>query len=81
MYEEYLVLANVSLRKNVGIRSYSGPHFHAFGLNTERYSVSLFIQSEIGIMRGRITPNMDTFYAVSAKKMYWPEFLMRTTYS
>ena len=25
--------------KSVPIRSYSAPHFHAFGLNTERYSV------------------------------------------
>ena len=25
--------------KNVRIRSYSGPHFSAFGLNTERYGV------------------------------------------
>ena len=25
--------------KNVRIRSYSGPHFFAFGLNTERYGV------------------------------------------
>ena len=78
MYDEYLVLANVSLRKSVRVGIYSGPHFPAFGLNTERYSV---IQSEIGKMRARITPNMDTFYTVSAKKMYWPEFLMRTTYS
>ena len=30
--------------KNVHIRSYSGPHFSAFGLHTERYSVSLRIQ-------------------------------------
>ena len=31
--------------KIVRIRSYSGPHFPAFGLNTERYVVSLRIQS------------------------------------
>ena len=31
--------------KNVRIRSNSGPYFPAFGLNTERYSVSLRIQS------------------------------------
>ena len=29
--------------KNVRIRSNSGPYFPAFGLNTERYSVSLRI--------------------------------------
>ena len=31
---------------SVRIRSYSGPYFPAFGLNLERYSVSLRIQSE-----------------------------------
>ena len=30
---------------------FSGPYFPAFGLNTERYSVSLRIQSECGKMR------------------------------
>ena len=65
--------------KCVRIRSYSGPHFSAFGLNTERYSVSLRIQSECGKMRTlfmqchchwkcRITPNTDTFYAVPRTK-------------
>ena len=34
--------------KNVPIRSYSSPCFPAFGLNTERYSVSVCIQSERG---------------------------------
>ena len=51
--------------KSVRIRSYAGPHFPAFGLNTERYSVSLRIQSECGKMRPRITPNTDTFHTVS----------------
>ena len=50
--------------KCVLIRSYSGPYFPAFGLNTERYSVALRIQSECGKIRTRITPNMDTFDAV-----------------
>ena len=50
--------------KSVRIRSYSGLYFPAFGLNTERYSVSLRIQSECGKMRTRITPNTDTFHAV-----------------
>ena len=47
--------------KSVRIRSYSGPHFPAFGLNTDR--VSLRIHSECGKMRTRITPNRDTFHA------------------
>ena len=50
--------------KKVSIWSYSGPHFPAFGLNTERYSVSIRIQSEFGKIRTRITLNTDTFYAV-----------------
>ena len=50
--------------KSVRIQSYSGPYFPAFGLNTERYSVSLRIQSECGKIRTRITPNTETFHAV-----------------
>ena len=34
-------------------RVFSGPYFPAFGLNTERYGVSLRIQSECGKMRTR----------------------------
>ena len=60
--------------RSVGFRSYSGPHFPAFRLNTERYSASLRIQryvvslrvpSECGEMRARITLNTDIFYAVT----------------
>ena len=36
----------------------------AFGLNTERCSASLRIQSECGKIRTRKTPNTDTFHAV-----------------
>ena len=32
--------------KNVRTRSYSGPYFPPFGLNTEKYGLSLRIQSE-----------------------------------
>ena len=46
--------------KSIHIRSYSGLHFPAFGLNTERYGVSLRIQSECGKMRTRITLNTDS---------------------
>ena len=60
-----LPLTDTHCVKSVRIRSYSGPHFPAFGLNTERYSVSLRIQSECGKIRTRITPNRDTFYAVT----------------
>ena len=48
--------------KSVRIRSYSGLHFPSFGINTERYSVSLCIYPECGKIRTRITPNTNTFY-------------------
>ena len=56
--------------KSVFIQSYSGPYFPAFGLNTERYGVSLRIQSECGKIRTRITPNTDTFHAVHYLNVY-----------
>ena len=51
--------------KRVHIRSFSGPCFSTFGLNTDSYGVNLRIQSECGKVRARKTPNMDTFYALS----------------
>ena len=45
--------------KSVCIWSYSGPHFPALGLNTERIS-----------MRIRITPNTDTFHGVSGTEIF-----------
>ena len=51
--------------KSVRIQNYSGPHFPAFGLNTES---DTRIQSECGKMRTRITPNTDTFYEVNIAK-------------
>ena len=55
--------------KIVRVRSYSDPLFYAFGLNIERYYVSLRIQSECGKMRTRITPNTDPFYAVKVTSL------------
>ena len=40
------------------------PYFLTFRLNTERYGVSLHIQSECGKIRTRKTPNTGTFNAV-----------------
>ena len=54
--------------KSVRIRSYSGPHFCAFRLNTDRYGVSVRIHSECGKMWTRITPYTDTFLAVNVLK-------------
>ena len=50
--------------KSVRIRSFSGPYFLAFGLNTERYWVSLRILSKCGKIRTRKTTNTGTFHAV-----------------
>ena len=40
--------------KSVCIRSYSGPYFPAFGLNTEKYRVALRIQCECEKIRTKI---------------------------
>ena len=50
--------------KSAFIWNCSGPHFPTFGLDLERYGVSLRIQSECGKMQTRITPNTDTFHTV-----------------
>ena len=50
--------------KSAPIWSYYSPYFPASGLNTERYSVSLRIQSKCGKMRTRITLNTNNFYSV-----------------
>ena len=52
--------------KSVRIRSFPGPYFPAFGLNTERYGVFL-CQSECWKIRTKNAPNMDTFYAVMVR--------------
>ena len=57
--KEYLTIMH-SL-KSVHIWSYSASHFLAFGLNSERYRVSLHIQFKCRKMRTRISPNTDTF--------------------
>ena len=53
--------------KSIRIWSYSGPYFSAFGLITEKYGVSLHMQSKCEKIRTRITPNTDTFHAVDRK--------------
>ena len=45
--------------KSVRIQSYSGPHFSAFGLNTEREYLSVF-----SLNGGKCRPNRVTFYTV-----------------
>ena len=63
--------ANRHCVKSVRIRSYTGLHFPAFELNTERYSVSLRSQSKCGKTKTRIIPYMDTFFAVRMWDLVW----------
>ena len=56
--------------KSAHIRSFSGPYFPAFELNTERYGISLHIQYKCGKIRTRKTPNTHTFYTVLFLKVY-----------
>ena len=60
-FKYILHINGVHCVNNVRIRSYSGLLFPIFELNTERYRLSLRIQSECGKMWTRITPNTDTF--------------------
>ena len=54
---QYNLGSNYHRVKSVRIRSFFGPYFAAFGLNTERYFLSLRIQSECGKIRTRTTWN------------------------
>ena len=65
-------------KRGVRIRSYSGLYSPVFRLNTEQYGVSVCIQSEIGKMRTRITPNTDIFHAVYT---VWPVIVSVSNYS
>ena len=55
---------NSTVRKVSKYGVFSGPHFHTFGLNTERYKVSLRIQSKTGKYGPEKTPYLDTFHPV-----------------
>ena len=51
----YFPVAATHYVKRVRIQSFSGPYFPSFGLNTERYSLSLRIQSKWGKIQTRNT--------------------------
>ena len=72
----YTHLLSLHCVKNVRIWSFPGPHFPAFGLNTERYEVSLRIQSECEKIRTRKTPNTDPFYTVLNITYIFEELLL-----
>ena len=50
--------------KSICIRSFSGPCFPPFRLNTERYRKCLRLQSKCEKMQNRKTPDTDTFHSV-----------------
>ena len=60
--------------KSVCIRSFYGTYFSSVGLNTDRCSSALRLQSECGKTRTRKTPNTSNFYAVLL--MFSFEFLI-----
>ena len=67
----YLLIFSINTTWNVskyGI--FSGPYFPAFGLNTDRYEVSLRVQSICGRYRPEKTLYLDTFHVVSAMFQY-----------
>ena len=68
---------NKNCVKSVRTRSYSGLHFPAFGLNAERYSVSLRIQFECGKMQTRITPNTDFLRSEKYSKYFQGKIITR----
>ena len=49
---------------HIRIQRFSDPYLPACGLNTERYGVSLRIQSKCSKTQTRKTPNADTFHSV-----------------
>ena len=49
---------------------FSGPYFPAFGLNTERYEVSLRIQSECGKIRSRKNSIFGHFSGSANSEIY-----------
>ena len=59
-----IIIIIIHCVKSVLIGSFSGPYFPAFGLNTERYRISLRIQCKSGKIWTGKTPNTDTFHAV-----------------
>ena len=65
---EYFHFSKILCVKYVRIRRFSGPYFRAFVQNTERFGVSLHIQSKCGKMRTRKTSNTYSFHAVIMSK-------------
>ena len=70
-----------TLRKKCPYSELFWSAFSAFELNTERYWVSLRIQSECEKMWTGITPNTDTLHAVEHFYLHWCSYLQHTLLS
>ena len=68
VFKKPLYNCSIHCVKCVLIRSYTGPYFLAFGLNTDRYSVSLRIQSKCGKMRTRANSVFEHFSRSGVEK-------------
>ena len=66
--------------KSVRIQNFTGQYFPTFRLNMETYSVSLRIQSEIGKIRTKKTPNTNTFHAVVVSELTIATFKITTNF-
>ena len=78
---EWIEIANIHCVKSVQIRIFSGPHFPTFGLNTERYEVSLRVQSECGKYGPEKTPYLDTFHKVIVSSINGMHLLLKLALS
>ena len=65
---DYFYFSKIHCVKYVRIRRFAGPYFRVFVQNTERFGVSLRIQSKSGKMRTRKTSNTYSFHAVIMSK-------------
>ena len=63
LFKKYFIL-EVSWWEVSKYGIFSGLYFPAFGLNKERYFLSIRIQSECGKIRTRKTPYLDSFHAL-----------------
>ena len=75
MISQRIIIENnwriINCMKSVRVWSFSGPYFPAFGMNTEKYGVSLSIQSKCGEIRTR---KPDTFHTVINTLIYTTKF-------
>ena len=78
--KSFWYISGIFAWKGPKYRVFSGLYFPAFGLNMDRYSVSLRIQSNCAKVRAKKPPYLDTFHAVIGKQFdtgsicYWDKW-------